>query len=99
VGDEEYLRELAQGLDRALAEFSPDLIFYIAGADPYRDDQLGGLKLSLEGLKKRDRLVFEKARSKHIPVAVTLAGGYARRLEDTIQIHSNTIRVAKEFAK
>ena len=61
VGDEEYLRELAQGLDRALAEFKPDLIFYVAGADPYRDDQLGGLKLSLEGLEKRDRLVFEKA--------------------------------------
>ncbi len=99
VGDEEYLRELAQGLDRALAEISPNLIFYIAGADPYRDDQLGGLKLSLEGLEKRDRLVFEKARAKHIPVAVTLAGGYARRLEDTIQIHANTIRVAKEFAK
>jgi acetoin utilization deacetylase AcuC-like enzyme len=99
VGDEEYLRELAQGLDRALAEFSPDLIFYVAGADPYREDQLGGLKLSLEGLEKRDRLVFEKARAKHIPVAVTLAGGYARRLEDTIQIHANTICVAKEFAK
>jgi acetoin utilization deacetylase AcuC-like enzyme len=99
VGDEEYLRELAQGLDRALAEFRPDLIFYLAGADPYHDDQLGGLKLSLEGLEKRDRLVFEKASGRNIPVAVTLAGGYARQLEDTIQIHSNTIRVAKEFAK
>ena len=99
AGDEEYLRELAGGLDRALAEFTPDLIFYVAGADPYRDDQLGGLKLSLEGLEKRDRLVFEKARAVSIPVAVTLAGGYARRLEDTIQIHSNTIRVASEFAK
>jgi acetoin utilization deacetylase AcuC-like enzyme len=99
VGDEEYLRELAQGLDGALAEFSPDLIFYIAGADPYRDDQLGGLKLSLEGLEKRDRLVFGKASGRNIPVAVTLAGGYARQLEDTIQIHSNTVRVAKEFVK
>jgi acetoin utilization deacetylase AcuC-like enzyme len=99
VGDEEYLRELTQGLDRALAEFRPDLIFYVAGADPYRDDQLGGLKLSLEGLEERDRLVFEKASGRNIPVAVTLAGGYARQLEDTIQIHSNTVRVAKEFAK
>jgi acetoin utilization deacetylase AcuC-like enzyme len=99
VGDEEYLRELTQGLDRALAEFRPDLIFYLAGADPYRDDQLGGLKLSLEGLEKRDRLVFEKASGGNIPVAVTLAGGYARQLEDTIQIHSNTIRVAREFVK
>ena len=99
VEDEEYLRELARGLDQALAEFTPDLVFYVAGADPYRDDQLGGLKLSLEGLEKRDRLVFEKARAKHIPVAVTLAGGYARRLEDTITIHATTIRLAKEFAK
>jgi acetoin utilization deacetylase AcuC-like enzyme len=86
-------------LDQALAEFTPDLIFYVAGADPYRDDQLGGLKLSLDGLEKRDRLVFEKARAKSIPVAVTLAGGYARRIEDTIQIHCNTIRVAKDFAR
>jgi len=99
VEDEEYLHELTQGLNRALAEFKPDLIFYVAGADPYRDDQLGGLKLSLDGLEQRDRLVFEKARAKSIPVAVTLAGGYALRLEDTIQIHSNTIRVAKEFAR
>jgi acetoin utilization deacetylase AcuC-like enzyme len=99
VEDAEYLRELEKGLERALGEFHPDLIFYVAGADPYRDDQLGGLRLSMQGLEGRDRLVFEKARAKKIPVAVTLAGGYARRVEDTIQIHTNTIRVAKEFAK
>ncbi len=99
VEDVEYLDELGKGLDKALGEFQPELIYYVAGADPYRDDQLGGLKLSIEGLEKRDRLVFEKARAKNIPVAVTLAGGYARRVEDTIQIHTNTIRVAKEFAK
>jgi acetoin utilization deacetylase AcuC-like enzyme len=99
VEDAEYLRELESGLDSALAEFRPDLIVYVAGADPYRDDQLGGLRVSLEGLEHRDRLVFEKARAKRIPVAVTLAGGYARRVEDTIQVHTNTIRVAKEFAK
>ncbi len=99
VEDAEYLGELEKGLERALGEFHPDLISYVAGADPYRDDQLGGLRVSLEGLERRDRLVFEKARSKKIPIAVTLAGGYARRVEDTIQIHTNTIRVAKEFAK
>ena len=97
--DAEYLDELGKGFDQALSAFHPDLIYYVAGADPYRDDQLGGLKLSIEGLKQRDRLVFEKARAKNIPVAITLAGGYARIVEDTIEIHSNTIRVAKEFAK
>jgi len=99
VEDTEYLEDLEKGLDQALGEFLPDLIYYVAGADPYRDDQLGGLKLSIDGLEKRDRLVFEKAHAKNIPIAVTLAGGYARRVEDIIRIHSNTIRVAKEFAK
>ena len=59
---------------------------------------MGGLKVTLEGLEKRDRLVFEKARSKRIPVAVTFAGGYARKVEDTVTIHTNAIRIAKEFA-
>jgi acetoin utilization deacetylase AcuC-like enzyme len=98
VGDDEYLEALGEGLDQALAEFTPELIFYLAGADPYREDQLGGLRLTLEGLEKRDRLVFEKAKAKNVPVAVTLAGGYARRVEDTIQIHINTVRVARQFA-
>ena len=70
----------------------------MAGADPYRDDQLGGLGLSIEGLERRDRLVFAKARARKIPVAVTLAGGYARNVEDTVQIQANTIRLAKEFS-
>jgi len=99
VGDAEYLQELEKGLDQALSEFKPDLIYYVAGADPYREDQLGGLRLSLDGLEKRDRLVFAKAHSRNIPVAVTLAGGYARRVEDTIEIHTNTIRVAKNYTK
>jgi acetoin utilization deacetylase AcuC-like enzyme len=99
VEDEEYLAALEQGLDKALAAFQPDLLQYLAGADPYREDQLGGLKLSLDGLERRDRMVFEKARAKNIPVAVTLAGGYARHVEHTIQIHTNTIRAAREFSK
>jgi acetoin utilization deacetylase AcuC-like enzyme len=99
VDDSEYLEELEKGLDQALREFHPDLISFVAGADPYREDQLGGLRLSLAGLERRDRLVFEKARAKDVPVAVALAGGYARRVEDTILIHTNTIRIAKEFAK
>jgi acetoin utilization deacetylase AcuC-like enzyme len=98
VEDEEYLAALEEGLDKSLADFQPDLLFYLAGADPYREDQLGGIKLSLEGLARRDRMVFEKARAKKIPVAVTLAGGYARHVEHTIRIHTETVRIAKDFA-
>ena len=97
--DEEYLAALEQGLDQSLGEFHPDAIFYLAGADPYREDQLGGLKLSLDGLERRDRMIYGKARAKNIPVMITLAGGYARRLDDTIRIHANTIRAAKQFAE
>jgi acetoin utilization deacetylase AcuC-like enzyme len=99
VEDEEYLAALEEGLDKSFAQFQPDLLFYLAGADPYREDQLGGLKLSLHGLEQRDRLVFEKARAREVPVVVTLAGGYARHVRDTITIHTNTVRVAKEHGR
>jgi acetoin utilization deacetylase AcuC-like enzyme len=99
IEDDEYLAALEQGLERALSEFNPQLIFYVAGADPYREDQLGGLKLTIQGLMNRDRMVFDKAQSRRIPVAVTLAGGYARRVEDTVLIHVNTVRVAREFVR
>src|ERR1700728_90209 len=72
------------------------LLCYVAGADPYREDQLGGLDLTIEGLKKRDELVFRVAQARGIPVMVTYAGGYARNLEDTVTIHSNTVIAAKE---
>ncbi len=97
--DVEYLTALEDGLNRSLEKFKPDLIFYVAGADPYREDQLGGLHLSLQGLVSRDRMVFEKALAHHAPVAVALAGGYARHVDDTVKIQANTIRVAKEFTK
>ena len=76
--------------------FAPNLILYVAGADPYREDQLGGLKLSMEGLKQRDRLVFEAALSKRVPLAVTLAGGYAKDTADTVAIHCNTVKQARD---
>jgi acetoin utilization deacetylase AcuC-like enzyme len=98
VEDAEYLTVLEDALDKALAAFDPQVIFYLAGADPYREDQLGGLKLTLQGLEHRDRMVFEKAGAKKIPVVVTLAGGYARHLNDTVLIHSSTIRAAAEFS-
>ena len=97
VGDEKYLEELRGALATAVGEFRPDLVVYVAGADPYREDQLGGLALTKEGLMSRDRLVFETALSNGIPVAVTLAGGYARNVDDTVEIHCNTARVAGEL--
>ena len=75
---------------------SPTCICYVAGADPYREDQLGGLNLTIEGLKQRDELVFRAARARGIPVMVTFAGGYAVRVEDTVTIHTNTILAAAE---
>jgi acetoin utilization deacetylase AcuC-like enzyme len=96
TGDEDYLAWLDNALSSGLRQFAPDLLCYVAGADPYREDQLGGLNLTIEGLKKRDELVFRVARARGIPVMVTFAGGYARKIEDTITIHSNTVIAAKE---
>jgi acetoin utilization deacetylase AcuC-like enzyme len=96
IGDDDYLAWLDNALSSGLRQFEPDLICYIAGADPYKEDQLGGLSLTIEGLKKRDELVFHVARAKDIPVMVTYAGGYARNVEDTVTIHCNTVVAAKE---
>ncbi len=96
IGDEDYLGWLDNALSSGLRQFEPDLLCYIAGADPYREDQLGGLALTIDGLKKRDELVFRVARARDIPVMVTYAGGYARDVEDTVTIHSNTVIAAKE---
>lgn len=97
--DDEYLSALLPAVKNALDEFQPDILFYVGGADPYCEDQLGGLSLTKDGLKRRDRGVFEEARRRKIPVATTLAGGYARRVEDTIRIHVNTILAAREVAE
>jgi acetoin utilization deacetylase AcuC-like enzyme len=94
VKDDEYMERLAGGYLPALERFRPDLLMYIAGADPYRDDQLGGLALTLEGLRSRDELVIRTAVEHEVPLAVSLAGGYARRVEDTVTIQSGTARVA-----
>jgi len=98
VEDEEYLAALLPAVARVLDEFCPNIVFYVGGADPYEEDQLGGLRLSKSGLKARDKGVFFAARSRNIPVATTLAGGYARRVEDTVRIHANTIVAAQEVA-
>jgi acetoin utilization deacetylase AcuC-like enzyme len=93
TSDAAYLAALAPALDRSLA-FRPDLLLYLAGADPYERDRLGGLALTFEGLMERDRRVFAAARAVGVGVVVTLAGGYAERPEDTVRIHVNTVRAA-----
>ena len=97
IGNDDYLAWLDNALSSGLRQFEPDLICYIAGADPYREDQLGGLDLTVEGLKRRDELVFRVAKAQNIPVMVTYAGGYALSVEDTVTIHSNTVIAAKEI--
>ena len=94
--DAEYLAWLDNALSSGLRQFEPDLIAYVAGADPFREDQLGGLALTLDGLRQRDELVFRAARARGIPVFVTFAGGYAIHVEDTVTIHTNTILAAAE---
>jgi acetoin utilization deacetylase AcuC-like enzyme len=96
IEDDDYLAWLDNALSSGLRQFEPELLCYIAGADPYREDQLGGLSLTIEGLKKRDELVFRVARARDIPVMVTFAGGYAHKVDDTVTIHCNTVVAAKE---
>jgi len=99
VEDDEYLETLLPVVAESLEKFRPDIVFYVGGADPYCEDQLGGLMLTKKGLKERDKRVFAEARKRGVPVATTLAGGYARRVEDTVLIHANTIVAAKEVVE
>jgi len=99
VEDDEYLETLMPVVVESLEKFRPDIVFYVGGADPYCEDQLGGLLLTKKGLQERDKRVFEEARKRGVAVATTLAGGYARRVEDTVRIHVNTIVAAREVAK
>ena len=99
IGDEDYLAILEKHLQKAFHLFSPEIVFYVAGADPYREDQLGGLALTMDGLAQRDAIVYHWAQRNGAPVAITLAGGYARKIEDTVSIHANTILAARDAAK
>jgi acetoin utilization deacetylase AcuC-like enzyme len=99
IGDDDYLSILEKHLRGAFHDFKPQILFYVAGADPYREDQLGGLALTMEGLARRDALVFDYARRNKVPVAITLAGGYARHVGDTVKIHANTILAARKAAQ
>jgi acetoin utilization deacetylase AcuC-like enzyme len=99
IGDDDYLAILEKHLHRAFQDFSPQMLFYVAGADPYREDQLGGLKLTLQGLARRDALVCDYARRHRVPMVITLAGGYARNVDDTVRIHIGTILAARDAAR
>lgn len=94
AGDAEYLAALDAGLCQALEESHADLAIYLAGSDPFEDDKLGRLKLSKAGLAARDRMVLEYCRGAGLPVAITMAGGYARNVADTVDIHFETVRLA-----
>ena len=92
--DDEYLEALADHLPRVLDSHQPDIVFYLAGADPYKGDRFGRLKLSIEGLRTRDRFVFDTCRNRGIPIATTMSGGYAPDVDAIVTIHCNTIREA-----
>ena len=95
--DEAYLTHLEDGLGIAFDLAQPDLVIYLAGADPYQDDRLGRLGLSFAGLAERDRRVFTRSKAYGAPVAIAMAGGYARQIEDTVAIHATTIRLARQI--
>lgn len=94
TGDADYLQILSENLPRIFAH-EPDIVFYLAGADPYEKDKLGRLSLTMTGLRRRDELVLEYARAHSIPVVTVMSGGYAADINDTVEIHCNTIRTVK----
>ena len=98
TGDDEYLDTLRSALPRVLAESSPDLVVYIAGADPHEGDRLGRLALTFDGLARRDAFVVDSCREVGIPVAITIGGGYGRRIEDTVAAHLRTVRIVASRA-
>jgi acetoin utilization deacetylase AcuC-like enzyme len=97
TADTEYLERLAEALPRVLSAARPDLVLYLAGADPHEGDSLGRLGLTFDGLMRRDALVLESARAIGVPVAIAIAGGYGRDIRDTVRVHVNTARIARDF--
>ncbi len=97
VDDMAYEQALARGLSQSFAANQPQLVIYLAGADPFEDDKLGKLKLTKAGLKHRDEMVFEYCRARGVPIAIAMAGGYARNIHDTVEIHANTVIAAHEI--
>lgn len=99
TGDADYLDTLDAALDAMFQRFSPDLIIYLAGADPHEGDRLGKLKLTLAGLAARDRMVLDRAVVRSIPVALAMAGGYGKNIQDTVAVHVQTIAIASSYTR
>jgi len=97
TGDDEYLWHLERALDETLERARPQLVFYLAGADPYEDDRLGRLKLTQRGLLARDEHVLRTLQARGIPVAIAMAGGYARNIDDSVAIHARTLQAARRI--
>lgn len=98
TADKAYIDKIQEYIPRIISDFKPQLIIYVAGADPYKEDQLGNLGLTIDGLKRRDEFIIETARNFNVPVTVVLAGGYAVNIEDTITIHFNTVKTALKYS-
>lgn len=97
VGDDEYLDTLASALPEVISASRPDIVFYLAGSDSHEGDRLGKMKLTFDGLARRDVMVLESCREIGLPVVVTVAGGYGKDIRDTVQVHVNTARICREF--
>jgi acetoin utilization deacetylase AcuC-like enzyme len=97
TGDAEYLAQLSIALKQMFERFSPQLLIFLAGADPYEDDRLGRLSLTMEGMAARDTMVMRAAEEHRLPVAIAMAGGYGRTIEDTVAVHAQTIRIAFDY--
>lgn len=99
TGDDIYLAALQDALTTLFTRFTPGLIIYLAGADPHEGDRLGRLKLTMEGLAARDRMVLDHAHDRDIPVAIAMAGGYGKNIQDTVAVHVQTIGIASTYAR
>lgn len=97
TGDEAYLEQLAAVMPAVLRASRPDLVVYLAGADPHEGDSLGRLALTFDGLARRDHLVLSQCRDVGIPVVIVIAGGYGRNLEDTVEVHYRTATIARAY--
>jgi acetoin utilization deacetylase AcuC-like enzyme len=94
LGDQDYLQTLHRALESLEAQFNPELIIYLAGADPHEGDRLGRLKLSMSGMAKRDSMVLSFAKEHRCPIALAMAGGYGTTIETTVDVHEQTIQLA-----